>query len=76
MNFERQSLSINVLDPMYLPSITTENYAIKKKRLVGNIGEDVTPSSIVISFVKSTIAVTPVAVASQANPHIWDCGHC
>jgi hypothetical protein len=62
--------------PNVFTSITTENYAIKKKRLVGNIGEDVTPSSIAISSVKSTIAVTPVAVALQANPHIWDCGHC
>jgi hypothetical protein len=39
VNFEQQSLSINVLDPMYLPSITTEKHAVRKKRLVGNIGK-------------------------------------
>ena len=35
-----------------------------------------TSSSIAISFLKSTIAVMPVAVALHANPHIQDCGHC
>jgi hypothetical protein len=39
VNIERRNLSINVLDPMYLPSITTDNYAVRKKRLVGNVGE-------------------------------------
>jgi hypothetical protein len=39
VNFEHQSLSINVLDPVYLPSITTEKCAVRKRRLVGNIGE-------------------------------------
>jgi hypothetical protein len=39
VNFKHQSLSINVFDPMYSPSITTENYAVRKKRLVGNIGK-------------------------------------
>jgi hypothetical protein len=39
VNFKHQSLSINVFDPMYSPSITTENYTVRKKRLVGNIGK-------------------------------------
>ena len=36
---------------------------------------DVTLSSIPITFVESTIAVTPVAVALHADPRIRDCGH-
>ncbi len=36
---ELRALSINVFNLMYSPSITTENYTIRKKRLVGNIGK-------------------------------------
>jgi hypothetical protein len=33
VNFKRGSLSINVLDPMFLPIITTESYAVRKQEV-------------------------------------------
>ena len=36
---ELRALSINVFNLMYSPSITTESYGVRKKRLVGNIGK-------------------------------------
>ncbi len=70
---------IRTLNPLPVVSICSPSPHPMRKRPANNANKlsilNVTTSSIAISFVKSTIAVTPVAVASHADPHIRDCGH-